>query len=112
MHVAVVCRPLHGGSGQAELDHVQIRDIKAFQAFDRRIECVCNVLRSQRARHTIKDAFRSAEYINGQPEWPGILGPDLADDIADTRHRPTRSVVSRNACIGSFSSSTWFRQNS
>src|SRR6476659_7868383 len=90
MHVAVSARTLHDRTRERELDDVEIGDVETSYQLARLLKEFCNRLASQRTLQLLENISRTAEYIDGDPEWSGILGADPQDLIAKPRHARSR----------------------
>ena len=106
MHIAIKARALDLRSGQAEFQHIEIRDLISFEL---------RLIRAQNLRHTcgareLTDPFeilsRGTENIDCEPERPRVFGPDFKGNFRQLGHLPTTRTTRRKTSIGSVNSNT------
>jgi len=77
VHVAVGARTLHDRARERELDYVKVGDVEPLHELARLLKERGYSFGSQLKPHLLEDVWSAAEYIDGNPEGPSILGANL-----------------------------------
>jgi hypothetical protein len=77
VHVAVGARTLHDRMWERKLDDVKFSDVESLYQLAWLLKERGHIFGSQLIPHLAEDLLGAAKYIDGDPEWPSVLGPNL-----------------------------------